>query len=183
MHNENLMVLVLILLLSILGISVFILSKVNKKCKNENYHSMGKNVRDVGPPGTKGERAKNPPSQAFVQSCLAQFNSGNCQGNTDNCDCEDGDCGNCGNTVCGSDNSNVLAYCQNGSDPDDTTCADTNNYPYIAYQASDCTAPFINTGGYLCGQSNVSGSTACPSGGNVAGNAPPNPWGCPNLCQ
>ena len=155
-------------------LAALILNKVSKKCTKDTYTRpqprtrFGGRVKDIGP-SAGGNRVNNPPSD-FVSGCQNAFNSG---------------CASDGATVnvCGGyDNNNVMQIgCQDYTNMDDTNCY---NSSYVAYQQSDCKKPFAWASGYLCGGgSGDPSSNPCPSPGSIVGVAPPNPYGCTNICQ
>jgi len=160
-------------------LSALIYAKVNKKCGSQNYippnrmalrarQAVRRNVKDLGP-SAGGDRISNPPA-SFVSGCQNAFSSG----------CASG--GATVNVCGGSDNNgNMVINCQDYTDMDDQSC---NNASFVAYQASDCASPLAWAPGYLCGGGSGDPSTnPCPSGGSVVGTAPPNVYGCTNICQ
>jgi len=166
----------LVLILAILGVGIATFVKLSKKCKSKSESFM--KVGDIGP-SAGGQRVSKPPSQVFQQQCLQAFQNQPSDGSPDcsqNTVPDDQGTGSYGNNICGNDSG---AICQDNSNMNDTRCSGA---PYVAYQASDCAQPFVNAGGYLCGD-NGSGSCPAPLGSNVGGSAPPNPWGCTNVCQ
>lgn len=170
----------IICILSLVAVvlSALIYNKVNKKCEKQPYIPMNKlsrmkakigiNVKDIGP-SAGGNRDTNPPAD-FVSGCQNAFASG---------------CATPENTVnvCGGydSNNNLVINCQDYTNMDDQSC---NNATYVAYESNDCSQPYQWVPGYLCGGgSGDPSSNPCPSGGNVVGPAPSNPYGCTNICQ
>lgn len=167
----------LMCLLALTGVvlAALIYSKVNKKCSSQGYLPPNKAsrrsktiVKDMGPSAGR-DRVSNPPND-FVSGCQTAFSTG---------------CASSGGTVnvCGGldSNNNMVINCQDYTNMDDQSCY---NSSFVAYQPSDCTNPYQWTQGYLCGGgSGDPGSNPCAEANNVIGPAPPNLYGCTNICN